>query len=281
MLSIRECDICNFADDNTLFSCDPSIENVLRHLNNDIDISLNWFKSNFMVANPAKFQVIFLGTGINITGLNINGKFVEATDTVKLLGVTLDNKLNFVPHIKDMCYKARNKTKALLRIRNNLDTSKATLLCNTFILSCFNYCPIIWMFSNKEGNNIINSTHRRVLRAILNDFSLPFEDMLITTGQTNIHKKNLGVLALEVYKSINGLNPQFMHELYTPKCTTYNLRKGTMLQLPPKVDLNSWHFRSVLVWNNLPRILKEAQSIDSFKCSLTKCRLYCQCKICR
>ena len=90
-----------------------------------------------------------------------------------------------------MCTKANNKTKALLRIRNYLNPSKAKLLCNTFILSCFNYCPIIWMFSNKEGNKLINLSHRKALRAMLNDFSLSFEDMLEKTGQKTIHNKNL------------------------------------------------------------------------------------------
>ena len=188
---IQDCDICNFADDNTLYACDDSIDSVLNRLNKDLGVALSWFKDNFMVANPAKFQVIFLGVNDDSLGLNINGTLVKGSEQVKLLGVTLDNKLSFLPHIKDMCIKSNKKTKALLRVRNYLSPFKAKILCNSFILSIFNYCPIIWMFSNKEGNKLINSTHSKALRAMLNNFSLNFEEMLEITGQKTIHQRNL------------------------------------------------------------------------------------------
>ena len=90
-----------------------------------------------------------------------------------------------------MCAKANKKIKALLRIRNYLTPTKAKLLCNTFILPNFNYCPIVWMFLNKEGNTLINLTHRRTLRATLDDFSLSFKEMLEKTKQKTMpHEKS-------------------------------------------------------------------------------------------
>ena len=37
-------DICNFADDNTLYACDTSIDNVLRRLEEDVIKVSGWFK---------------------------------------------------------------------------------------------------------------------------------------------------------------------------------------------------------------------------------------------
>ena len=102
------------------------------------------------------------------------------------------------------------KTKALLRIRKNLNQATADILCSSFILSTFNYCPLIWMFCGKQSNNLINSTHRRVLNARLDNFRLPFNDLLDETKSVNIHTKNLRLLLIEVYKSLNGLSPEFM-----------------------------------------------------------------------
>ena len=56
-----ECQICNFADDNTLYSCGSTIEDVLQKLHRDIPSLINWFRKNEMVVNPEKFQVMFLG----------------------------------------------------------------------------------------------------------------------------------------------------------------------------------------------------------------------------
>ena len=69
--------------------------------------------------------------------------------------------------MKHICDKANWKTKALLRIRSYLTQAKAEILCNCFILSAFNYCPLIWMFCGKAGNNLIETVHRRSLSAVL------------------------------------------------------------------------------------------------------------------
>ena len=45
-----------FADDNTLFACDISLENVIIRLNKDALAVNNWFGINSMVANPEKFS---------------------------------------------------------------------------------------------------------------------------------------------------------------------------------------------------------------------------------
>ena len=137
------------------------------------------------------------------------------------------------------------------------------------------------MFSNKEGNSLINSIHKRALRAQLNNFSMSFENMLQLTEQKTIHERNLSYLALEVYKSVNSINPQFMTDLFTFK-TSYTLRHGKLLNLPPSTSIDSWLHRSILVWNNLPKELKETKSLLSFKKQITEHdKLYCKCKICR
>ena len=49
---IEETDICNFADDNSLFVCDQKIERVIARLEIDIRSTLEWFESNMMAAKP-------------------------------------------------------------------------------------------------------------------------------------------------------------------------------------------------------------------------------------
>lgn len=53
---------CNFADENTLFSCDLSYYVVKYTLKADVDRELECFKQNSLVANPDKFQMISPGT---------------------------------------------------------------------------------------------------------------------------------------------------------------------------------------------------------------------------
>ena len=54
-------EICNFADDNTIFTNDINIENVIIKLQKGVITINNWIKQNSLVANPSKFQLMFLG----------------------------------------------------------------------------------------------------------------------------------------------------------------------------------------------------------------------------
>ena len=53
---VEKTDICNFADDNAIYSCTKSVKSVTENLQSDRKIALNWFKVNQMMANPGKFQ---------------------------------------------------------------------------------------------------------------------------------------------------------------------------------------------------------------------------------
>ena len=51
-----ESEICNFADDTPLYSCNMSIDEFAIRLDNDPQKLLNWFEVNGMCASPVKFQ---------------------------------------------------------------------------------------------------------------------------------------------------------------------------------------------------------------------------------
>ena len=57
---IEQSDICNFADDNTLYSCGERLTEIKGNLIFDTNI-LNWFRVNSLKVNPGKFQFMILG----------------------------------------------------------------------------------------------------------------------------------------------------------------------------------------------------------------------------
>ena len=60
-LYITETDICNYADDNSLYACDSSLEMTLVRLQNDLIQVMNWFDINSLVVNEKKSQLMVLG----------------------------------------------------------------------------------------------------------------------------------------------------------------------------------------------------------------------------
>ena len=175
---LKRSKVCNFADDNTLYATSKPLHEVLASLELDVGITLDWFETNFMVANPSKFQIMFLGLHQpHKLWLEINNQIVPSSDTVKLLGIDIDSKLSFDNHVKAVCAKASRRVSAFSRVANFITLEQAKLLYNSFIMSNFGYCPLIWMFCWKTANEEINRIHKRALRRLYNDFNANFEEL--------------------------------------------------------------------------------------------------------
>ena len=144
----------------------------------------------------------------------------------KILGVIIDNELKFDPHIRSMCKKAAQKLGVLNRISSLLDPEKKRLVFNAVIKSHFNYCPLIWMFSSRRSNNLINRIHERSLRTVYNDTSSTFQELLKRNRSVSIHHKNIQILTTEVFKVVNNTCPPIMKTFFDFRENRYNIIKS-------------------------------------------------------
>ena len=282
-----ESEICNFADDTTIYACDTSIDAVTKKLKDDLQKLLDWFKNNRMCANPAKFQMMFLGLkSDNSFILNIGGQQVRQSEQVKLLGVQIDNSLTFDTHVKELCRKVNQKLCAFSRIRPFLNEEKAKMLLTSVVMSNFSYCPLIWLFCSKTANKDINRTNKRALRVLYGDYDSSFDQLLARNGSITVHQMNLQRLMTEIYKTMNHLNPSYIWEFFVKKDIPYNLRTKELCRLPSaqsyRYGLNSLSFRGSLLWNTLDDELKRADTLGSFKRGIKEWDgKGCRCLICK
>ena len=216
-----------------------------------------------MVANPSKFQAMFMGLGNDCKlCMEIDEMVITTVDKVKLLGVIIDSKLKFDEHVKSLCIKANRNISALSRVAKIIDPPKSKLLYNSFVISNFRYSPIIWMFCGKTTNKEINRAHKRALRILLRDYYAPFDELLVKNEEKAIHVQNFQMLIIEVYKSLNHQNPSFLWGLLTRKEINYNLRIRDILTLPKALtasfSTNSISFRRSMLWNSTPDVIKSS-----------------------
>ena len=99
-------------------------------------------------------------------------------------------------------------------------------------MSQFNYCSNVWMFHGKVANERINRVHERALRAVYNDFSSNYMQLLSKGNDVTVHQKNLKTLSVKVFKSVNGYSPNFINSMFIAKELNYNLRIQNSLTLP-------------------------------------------------
>ena len=111
-LFIERTNICNFADDNTIYSCQNDLKTILEDLRYGMITLVRWFKINSTKANPKKLQFMIRGkTPRQPIILNINQIKVEESLKLVLLGLTINNRLifkflKFYLKIKQLQYKA-------------------------------------------------------------------------------------------------------------------------------------------------------------------------------
>ena len=128
--------VCNFADDTTSFVCDLNLEVVLAQL------VIAWFQNNYMKLNADKCHLFAARDKSEHAWVRVGPDKIRQDHTIKLLGVSIDNKLKFDKHVLNIIKKANSKLSALLRMTKFMIFRKKRTLYKAFVKSQFKYCPL-------------------------------------------------------------------------------------------------------------------------------------------
>ena len=114
---VSKCNLCNYADDNTLYSTGKDLNGIRRNLEMDFMILHQWFHENHLTLNPGKFRYMVIGSrDLSHEIMLINNKITSSNEE-KLLGI-FSEKINFESYIDSFCKKASQKINALARLKN-------------------------------------------------------------------------------------------------------------------------------------------------------------------
>ena len=284
---VSNCSLNNYADDNYLTSKGDSKEYVERNLMNDGSVLCKWFKDNGMAPNLTKFVAFAMGFSPNILGMTImlNDVSIESVLNINILGVNFDHKLNFDDHVSTLCKKASKQVSVLQRLSYFLDLESRKTIYRTFILSNFNYCPVVWVFTSKKSMNKIAKIQERALRFVLKDYVSSYEELLETMKDVPIRVNILRCIALEIYKILDDKSPSYLKDIFNVKNIPYDLRDSNKLIQPlvktVTYGIKSLRYFGAKLWNGLPTELKSACTLDDFKLILnTWSGPTCACEAC-
>ena len=283
---ISKCNLCNYADDNTLYSTGKDLNWIRRNLEIDFMILHQWFHENHMTLNPGECHYMVIGSVDLSHEIMLNNSKITSSNEEKLLGIFLDSKLNSESNIAFLCRKAGRNINALARLKNYVTSDERNLLLDSVIKSQFTYCPLIWMFTSHYLNNALNNIHERALRLIYNDHEKSFNGILTGNNLKTIHQKNLEFLAIEIYKFQNGLSPTIMNDIFFSRQSIYNLRKFQELSTSTKNTLNfgmeTISCRGPQLWNLNSANIKSEPTLELFKKKIRKCICEpCPCRMCK
>ena len=253
-----------------------SVDDVIETLEEQSAILIKWFTENHMQANPDKFQAISIGRKTHEKNLSfmLQGNKIDCEEEVKLLGVTFDFKLTFNSHVSHICKKASQQLNVLKRIGNNLSKLGKLTIYYSFILSNFNYCPLVWHFCGESNTKKLEKIQERALRFIYNDSDSSYENLLEKSQLPSLRLRRLRSMAIEVFKIINKQTPVYLHDLVTIKKSSYSFRYNNTVNIPrvntTRYGLHSLRYGAAKLWNELPNDLREGISLNNFKNLISK-----------
>lgn len=114
LLIILQMVICNWI---------KTLPDVITLLESTSNIAVNWFTNNKMVVNPEKFQANILNkteSGLTSKSLGIGNQQMKTASSVKLLGIQLDDKVNFIYRISNICRSCVRKPVTHLDKNSNI-----------------------------------------------------------------------------------------------------------------------------------------------------------------
>ena len=269
---------CNlFADDLLLFkvlsdACD------FKAVQDDISAVEAWSTDNYLTLNPKKCKCMIISRKRDPpkpeTPLVLSGSILAQVDTFKYLGVLLNNKLSWSPHVEAVCSKAR-KVLGLLYRRFYADCNPSTILqlYTALVRPHMEYACSVWAPYTARDIGALESVQKFACRMATHNWTSNYQELLSLTDLPTLERRRMELQLNHLFKIVYNLC-YFPEGLVTVReCPRYNTRTTHSLTLHQPFAHTSNYFNSFLphtvsLWNKLPEEIVFSTSLKSFKLQL-------------
>ena len=201
-----------------------------------------WLSANKLTLNQSKTEFMLIGSRQRVStfqdapALTINNVPVKQVSHTKSLGTHIDENLSWNVHIDKLCKKVASGIGAIKRIRPYVHFATLKLVCNCLIQPYFDYCSIIWDSYGSTLADKLQKLQNRAARVLTSSSYDTNADYLFDKlGWKKLASQRKMAKAIMVYKSLNGLAPDSLSEMFVDRSsiTNYALRDtGGKLALP-------------------------------------------------
>ena len=163
--------------------------------------------------------------------------------------------------------KSTDQLNALARLKCFLENEERKVLVYSSDLSNFNYCLLFWMLANANSLHEIEAIHKRAWHFMLNDYEISYEYLLDRSGKLNTSLLRTRTLCREIYKAVDGLNPEIMKNQVKVRKTNGAHRQECKLNLeiPKSIQVSfctkSLRIQGPTFWAPLPFHIKSKENL--------------------
>ena len=136
----------HFADDTTIIARDININRLFTIVQRNLNLVDEWLVANQLILNTNKssHMIITNKTIPNSLSLNIRGTNISHVSCQTFLGILIDSKLTFKPHITEMCKKISRSIGILFRLSTYVPNKTLASLYFSLINSYLCYGITSW-----------------------------------------------------------------------------------------------------------------------------------------
>ena len=190
--------------------------------------------------------------------------------SIKILGVHVDQELNWNKQVAEVNKKARYSSRKLQRVNHLLPLKSKLLLYNSLVATHFNYADTVWGGLSQQNKNKLQRTQNSIAKSILgmknresSESALRKANLLTLDMKRKVHE------AVYTHKALSGKLPEAITERYKQHTSRNNFRSADKQILTvPKHSKESFKrspiYRTIQVWNSVPAEMKKAET-STFK----------------
>ena len=200
-----------------------------------------------------------------------NGLPIQCVPSIKILGVIIDDKLEWTTQINYVSKRCNNIITSLYPLKNVLKCASKIIIINAYVLSIINYASVVWLNSSKNNCKIIDKLLKRSGRFIYRKRYIDTITKQICVDLkwlTSSFKYQFEVLKI-AFSIMHGTAPDyFVNYLnfnnFTQR-TTRNECKNYMIASHEN-SLSSFRSNATKLWLDLPDRFKDVTlSLNKFK----------------
>lgn len=262
-----------FADDSLLYRTitSPTEQEVIQ---DDLKKLQKWEHTWLMKFNPDKCEVLQATTKRTPIQANyvIHGKTLRNANSVKYLGVTISQTLNWKQHVNTITKKANITLAFLKRNLNGCPIAVKDRCYRTFVRPTLEYAAPVWNPHAKYQIELIEAVQRRAARFVTGDYrrTSSVSEMMSSLKWITLEERRNNASLIMFYKIINNLIDINASNYLTPANT--QTRGHSSRYILPKnrtaTYMYSFFPRTIRLWNKLPEATVTATNISTFKNSL-------------
>ena len=271
-------DCAGYADDNFGYRAFPafcSLSTLLNALPRCLSAINSWTASHFLKLNCDKTHVMVFGSKgfksrANIPGwLNNSGVLCPLTNSTKVLGVHIDDKLSFDDHVSKVATSCYMALRNIFLIRKFLSKDSAATAIHAFVTSKLDMCDSL--FFGMTQRNIAKLQHIQNLAACIvsgNNSGISPETLLKQLHWLTIEQRiHFKVLVL-VFRCLNSsaLFPLAVKLVLT--CPLDMLLSCNSFTPTSTLGRRAFSYNAPRCWNALPRQLRVIPCLETFKAQL-------------